>query len=354
MLLKKDGGWSELKSLRGELFEKLIQKTKELGRRVSFSEMRDDPSMPDPNQFAFYYGSFANAAERAFSEYVSAEKNTKNGGDVTMSKRKRNPLSEELTKQIVSEIVDMYIAADGKMPGKREIKKNAYISEKQVMILRQAGELNELTIRKLAEEKTGKKFLSSGDRQKQDAILARQKRLALIEELDAKAKPCTEEVKQTEPEEAEKMNEKERKPYKNWTAEKITDALKNYYDTEGRLPKDKELRQGLDNLPSIMTIKRYLGHTREDWLRAIGVEVPETARAPETVKVSGTVDKVQPVGANDAAVLEDIADLIGPDGMLKQLGDVSGSMAELKIEKHFTVRFGKIIATVVVSAELEK
>lgn len=343
-----------MKSLRDELFEKLMQKTKELGRRVSFSEMRDDPSMPDPNQFAFYYGSFANAAERAFSEYVSAEKNTKNGGDVTMSKRKRNPLSEELTKQIVSEIVDMYIAADGKMPGKREIKKNPYISEKQVVILQQAGELNEVIVRKLAEEKTGRKFLDANARVKQEAFLARQKRLALVGEVDNKKAELKVEAKESELEEVERMNEKERKPYKNWTTEKIIDALKNYYDTEGRLPKDKELKQGLDNLPSIMTIKRYLGHNREDWLRAIGVEVPETAKAPETVKVSGTVDKVQPVGANDAAVLEDIADLIGPDGMLKRLGDVSDSMTELKIEKHFTVRFGKIVATVVVSATLEK
>lgn len=348
MLLKR-WGWSELKSLRDELFEKLMQKTKELGRRVSFSEMRDDPSMPEPNQFAFYFGSFANAAERAFSEYVSAEKNTKNGGDVAMSKRKQNPLSEELTKQIVSEIVDMYIAADGKMPGKREIKKNPYISEKQVVILRQAGELNEVIVRKLAEEKTGRKFLDANARAKQEAFLARQKRLALIGEVDNKKAELKVEAKESELEEVERMSGKETRNYKNWTAEKITDALKNYYDTEGRLPKDKELKQGLDNLPSIMTIKRYLGHTREDWLRAIGVDASEAV-----VNAPGPVSKAQPVSANNSEALEGITDLIGPDGMLKQLGDVSGSMAELKIEKHFTVRFGKIVATVVVSATLEK
>lgn len=338
-----------MKSLRDELFEKLMQKTKELGRRVSFSEMRDDPSMPEPNQFAFYFGSFANAAERAFSEYVSAEENTKNGGDVTMPKRKRNPLSEELTKQIVSEIVDMYIAADGKMPGKREIKKNSYISEKQVVILRQAGELNEVIVRKLAEEKTGRKFLDANARAKQEAFLARQKRLALIGEVDNKKAELKVEAKESELEEVGRMSGKETRNYKNWTAEKIIDALKNYYDTEGRLPKDKELKQGLDNLPSIMTIKRYLGHTREDWLRAIGVDVSEAA-----AKAPGPVSKAQPVSANNSVALESITDLIGPDGMLKRLGDVSGSMTELKIEKHFTVRFGKIVATVVVSATLEK
>ena len=351
-----------MKSLKDELFEKLVQKTKELGRRVSFSEMRDDPSMPEPNQFAFYFGSFANAAEKAFGEYVSAEKIQKNGGDVMMSKRKRNPLSEELTKQIVSEIVDMYIAADGKMPGKREIKKNPYISEKQVVILRQAGELNEVIVRKLAEEKTGRKFLDANARAKQEAFLARQKRLALIGEVDnKKAELKVEEAKESELEEVEKMAEKERKPYRNWTVEEIKSALRGFYDAKGCLPTDKYLKTS-ENLPTTMTIKKHLGNTREEWLKAIGVEAskvpeaPETSREPEVLEASETsITSEVPIKVEELDKIErEIIDLIGKNGKLKQLGDMSDLMSDIKIEKQFYLQFGRIRVTVNVFATIDE
>lgn len=49
-----------------KLFKKLVEKTKELGRQVSFSEMEEDPEMPNPNLYAYYYGSFSEAAKEAY------------------------------------------------------------------------------------------------------------------------------------------------------------------------------------------------------------------------------------------------------------------------------------------------
>ena len=59
-----------------KLFEKLVEKTKGLGHQVSFSEMKEDPAMPDPNLYAYYYGSFSEAAIEAY-RLTTSEKETK-------------------------------------------------------------------------------------------------------------------------------------------------------------------------------------------------------------------------------------------------------------------------------------
>lgn len=45
-----------MESLRDELFFKLLKKTEELGRQVAFQEAADDPNLPNPNDYAYYYG----------------------------------------------------------------------------------------------------------------------------------------------------------------------------------------------------------------------------------------------------------------------------------------------------------
>lgn len=56
-----------------KLFEMLVKKTKELGRQVSFSEMKEDPAMPDPNLYSYYYGSFSEAAREAYRLITSGK-----------------------------------------------------------------------------------------------------------------------------------------------------------------------------------------------------------------------------------------------------------------------------------------
>ena len=55
-----------------ELFQKLVDKTRELDRQVSFSEMCEDPRMPPANEYAYYFGSFAAAASRAYQKVKPA------------------------------------------------------------------------------------------------------------------------------------------------------------------------------------------------------------------------------------------------------------------------------------------
>lgn len=58
---------------REELFEKLINKTEELGRQATPSDFRNDPAMPNPNDYPFHFGSFDNAAKEAYQKVHSRE-----------------------------------------------------------------------------------------------------------------------------------------------------------------------------------------------------------------------------------------------------------------------------------------
>ena len=59
---------------RKELFEKLCKKTRELGKKVTPQEAFKDEKFPNPNEFAYYYGSFTAAADEAYrAVYPSKE-----------------------------------------------------------------------------------------------------------------------------------------------------------------------------------------------------------------------------------------------------------------------------------------
>ena len=49
-----------------EMMDLLVEKTRALGRIVTFSDATNDPDFFKPNQYAFYYGSFEKAALEAW------------------------------------------------------------------------------------------------------------------------------------------------------------------------------------------------------------------------------------------------------------------------------------------------
>lgn len=63
---KSKGGYVFLENPREELMEMLVNKTRAVGHIVSFKEASEDPDLVDPNNFAFYYGSFSEAAAIAW------------------------------------------------------------------------------------------------------------------------------------------------------------------------------------------------------------------------------------------------------------------------------------------------
>ena len=52
-----------------ELFSKLVEKTKQLGRQVTFAEMAQDLGAYRTNDFAIYYGSFTEASTIAYRQF---------------------------------------------------------------------------------------------------------------------------------------------------------------------------------------------------------------------------------------------------------------------------------------------
>lgn len=56
-------GWMPEKAR--EMFDKLVGMALRLGRDPSFKEVEQDPTMPHPNDFAYYFGSFSEAQKQA-------------------------------------------------------------------------------------------------------------------------------------------------------------------------------------------------------------------------------------------------------------------------------------------------
>jgi len=82
-----------------------------------------------------------------------------------MSKKKHQPLMDKERKErIIDEFVKMYIEKGGQMPTLRNIKKNPYITEREVATLRADNQLTEAEVRRRAERLTGERFLSPQER----------------------------------------------------------------------------------------------------------------------------------------------------------------------------------------------
>ena len=67
---------------RGELYNALLAKIEQLGRKPTFAEVKEDQNMPEPNDYAYYFGSFTKAADEVWKGY-----------NVKSSLRKGNPIA---------------------------------------------------------------------------------------------------------------------------------------------------------------------------------------------------------------------------------------------------------------------
>ena len=145
-----------------DLLDVLVKKTRELGRRVTSDDMRGTLDAIGINEYATNFGSFEEAASDAYALYKK-EINPEGKSAVRLKvplkqDRHKKQLGPDRTNYIVDQFVDMFIENDGEMPTQRQIKKNKFFSEDEVCILRLNGEVAESRIRKLAEEKAGRKF----------------------------------------------------------------------------------------------------------------------------------------------------------------------------------------------------
>lgn len=151
-----------MENRKEELFQVLIEKTKELGHMVSFSEMRAEFGLSLTNDYAFYYGSFETAAREAY-RIVFPKRGAK-----SMSKRLKE-IERDRKEQILSEITHLFIKNGGEMPSDRQIKKDDFLSLEEVDTMKMQGNITEEIIRKLASQRTGKVYPSIKKKSKPQA-----------------------------------------------------------------------------------------------------------------------------------------------------------------------------------------
>jgi hypothetical protein len=186
---------------RDYLFRELLEKTSKLGHQVTSEEMASDKKMPKPNDYAYYFGSFANAAREAWRQVNSDLKSGEEDKGVKVLKVTPKDVKEK-ENYVISEIVNMYIELGGSMPSTRDIKKNSLINEDDVARLRRRGLISEGKIRELAEERTGKKYLTPYKRAAKNREEQREREREVMKMKEEKQKETEQKVVQEVKQEA--------------------------------------------------------------------------------------------------------------------------------------------------------
>lgn len=188
---------------------------------------------------------------------------------------KKDPrLSDERTKEVFAEFVNMYIKKGGEFPTTRDVKKNPYITEEEVAILRKNHLLEDRDVRMEAEKKTGKKYRTQRERIKEhskESIKAtaaqraedRKAKIAQGIEMAAKRAEEKKDLKQ----EVKKVN----KPRTD--SEKLKGVLREFAIKNLRWPTDKEIqefyKEGVSVWPSCQTVYNLIGSNRGEWEKQI-------------------------------------------------------------------------------------
>lgn len=141
-LAKNKGGYVYLENPKEQLMEMLVDKTLALGHLLSFREACEDPELIDPNNYAFYFGSFGEAAKIAWKRATNPQRgnkptdskielppssNTHQGGfNQTRNKHPQKPRSRTgkyTYREIKKLLVDFYKEND-RLPKQAEVMSN--------------------------------------------------------------------------------------------------------------------------------------------------------------------------------------------------------------------------------------
>lgn len=95
---KNNGGYLYLISPGEQLMKMLVDKTRTVGHMLSFREARDDPEMADPNNYAFYFGSFNEAAQIAWKKAQKIQQKTDTSGSSIIIPNSHQPISGATSK----------------------------------------------------------------------------------------------------------------------------------------------------------------------------------------------------------------------------------------------------------------
>lgn len=319
---------------RENLMKKLIEKTLEKGHQITFDEANGwyhEGTFPNPNDYAFYWTEFKEAAKIALQE-LKSEENRKPSNPkeevADMSRKKIKPLDAARKEFVLSGLTEIYIRKGYAMPTTRDIKKNAYISEEEVDTLRRTNEYTEHIIRKRAEEIT--------TQVKQEAVIVEVQKIK-----EAKPAVKVQKAEESNEKEVHKMEEQkiiedsnEQKPEEKYgykkrsrlTPEQYTAVIRAACEEAGYILTQAEVNSAaaMGELPCWNTLQRKVGPWYE-WGKKFGLpfkngvtermakslakQADAEALATEPAKVTPVVE---PQGAaNWAKLLALIADIPG-------------------------------------------
>ena len=231
------------KYTKEELKELLILKTKSLKHQVTFSDMVKDPTMPNPNLYAYYYGSFTDAAREIYHSLEGRKNLARRGVSEKESTSKElsalsNPSLTVRQEEIINFIVDYFIKNNGALPPYRHIEKQLGVKSEEIDKLR----VTEARIRQLAIEKTGREFAPAAVRRIKNGMITKKQKKGGTKMA----------ITRTE---------------KNIREEYI-EILKKECEKLGHVPTQSEVRLN-KKMPSWSTLIRYIGPCKE-WDKITG------------------------------------------------------------------------------------
>lgn len=219
-------------------------------------------------------------------------------------------ISDERKEYILDEFVEMYIKNGGRMPPKRMIKKNSTLSEKEVDALRISGELSEQIVRRRAEKKTGREFLSEVQWQNQE-LLTRYRR-------ETKPQENSEQKLETQQKTVQKKAMQRQKPVQTGVepkqeVKKMRRAGKTRVSETEALEDLRALTEKLGHIPTQVELNdvengaKYAYTTyvkrlgpKSDWSRLLGLEGTEAV----STKVEGSAEAAEVVEAETEEAIE--------------------------------------------------
>ena len=184
------------KKSKEELYNDLMRKTEELGRRPTFADVRDDPNMDNPNDYAYHFRSFTDAVDevwRAYSFHKTEQKLMVKKADQPVAKRKK-PIASTIAppkrKQLkwhpsperIEELRQFYLnffIEHETMPTFVEAEKGVRITRSEMSFMRTKFLLEKSYYAKEAAKITGKEYMDPWLEYNQNSILANQRRREL-------------------------------------------------------------------------------------------------------------------------------------------------------------------------------
>ena len=182
-----------MQKTKKELYDALMKKTEELDQMPSFEQVRLDLNMPDPNEYAYFFGSFTNAVGEVWQAYThSRTMFTKKEGVIQAKRPTKRPAATissatmipkkpkwQMKPERVEEIRNFYLnyfIKHNSLPTFVDAEKAVRMTRDELSFMRQKFLLEKSYFVREATRITGKEYPDPWLEYNQNSIIANQLR----------------------------------------------------------------------------------------------------------------------------------------------------------------------------------